>query len=78
MESGGHRGVLIPFRTRILQTGFEITDPGDRAFMDIGTPRRQYEIEPIDDPVPREEPSPRSPEPVTPEREPTLPELVPS
>jgi hypothetical protein len=48
--------------------------------MDIGTPRRQYEIEPIEDPVPREEPepNPRSPEPVAPEREPSLPELVPS
>ena len=46
--------------------------------MDIGTPRRQYEIEPIDDPVPREEPEPSSPEPVAPEREPALPELVPS
>jgi hypothetical protein len=47
--------------------------------MDIGTPRRQYEIEPIEDPVPREEPKPRSPEPVVaPERERSLPELVPS
>jgi hypothetical protein len=45
--------------------------------MDIGTPRRQYEIEPIEDPVPREEPKPRSPEPVEPERKPSLPELVP-
>jgi hypothetical protein len=45
--------------------------------MDIGAPRRQYEIEPIEDPVPRREPSePRSPDPVAPEREPAAPELV--
>jgi hypothetical protein len=58
--------------------GFANPGGGDRASVDIGTPRRQYEIEPIEDPVPREDPSPRAPEPVVPEREPATPELVPS
>jgi hypothetical protein len=78
VESGGHRGVLLPFRAAILQTGFETRAGGDRASMDIGSPRRQYEIEPIEDPVPREDPKPRAPEPVAPERESTPPELVPN
>jgi len=41
--------------------------------MEIGRPERQYEIEPLEDPVPREEPVERP----DPEREPVLPALEP-
>ena len=38
--------------------------------MEIGRPERQYEIEPLEDPVPIEEPKER---PAAPEREPAQP-----
>ena len=41
--------------------------------MEIGRPERQYEIEPLVEPVPREEPDERP----TPEREPAPPALEP-
>ena len=41
--------------------------------MEIGRPERQYEIEPLEDPVPREEPEERPDR----EREPVLPALEP-
>jgi hypothetical protein len=41
--------------------------------MEIGRPERQYEIEPLEDPVPREEPDERPDR----EREPVLPALEP-
>ena len=41
--------------------------------MEIGTPERQYEIEPLEEPVPREEPAERP----TREREPVPPALEP-
>ncbi len=43
--------------------------------MEIGRPERQYEIEPLEEPVPREEPSERPAPPR--EREPVLPALEP-
>jgi len=46
---------------------------GNRLFMEIGRPERQYEIEPLEDPVPREEPDERP----TRERELALPALEP-
>ena len=42
--------------------------------MEIGRPERQYEIEPLEEPVPREEPAERPDL----EREPALPALEPS
>jgi len=41
--------------------------------MEIGRPERQYEIEPLVEPVPREEPDERT----APEREPAPPALEP-
>ena len=41
--------------------------------MEIGRPERQYEIEPLEDPVPREDPDERP----VPEREPVTPALEP-
>ena len=41
--------------------------------MEIGRPEREYEIEPLEDPVPREEPEERPDG----EREPALPALEP-
>jgi hypothetical protein len=41
--------------------------------MEIGRPERQYEIEPLEEPVPREEPDERP----TPEDDPVLPALEP-
>lgn len=40
--------------------------------MDIGSPQRQYTIEPLDDPVPREQPA--EPDERAPEEEPAEPE----
>ena len=40
--------------------------------MEIGSPQRQYTVEPIDDPVPREQPA--EPEERSHEEEPALPE----
>lgn len=52
---------------------FHFLPDGNRLFMEIGRPERQYEIEPLEDPVPREEPEERPDR----EREPARPALEP-
>ena len=47
-----------------------------RRAMDIGSPQRQYTVEPIDDPVPREQPA--EPDERVPEEEPAEREPVPA
>jgi len=52
---------------------FHSRGDGNPHCMEIGRPERQYEIEPLEDPVPREEPDERPApkrEPVRPAREP--------
>jgi hypothetical protein len=69
----GSQGVFLP-RTRFSNDRrFCFCPDGNRLFMEIGRPERQYEIEPLEDPVPREEPDERPSR----EREPALPALEP-
>jgi hypothetical protein len=55
---------------------FPFRQGGELLGMEIGRPERQYEIEPLEEPVPREKPNERP----APEREPARParEPVPS
>jgi len=55
---------------------FQFGGVGNRQVMEIGRPERQYEIEPLEEPVPRQEPAERP----APKREPARParEPVPS
>jgi hypothetical protein len=59
-----------PFSNRLR---FCFGRDGNRLLMEIGRPERQYEIEPLEEPVPREDPDERPAR----EREPVTPALEP-
>jgi len=75
VESGRHQlpSTLSPSQADLKRQTFLFGADGNRLSMEIGRPERQYEIEPLEEPVPREEPAERPDL----ERDPALPALEP-